>query len=503
MAMLRRHRWLILLALLAAATVGLALSLGRTLEREAAPECETITMVLPTYGFVPDDMGEVLERMNERSEALCGVRIEPLFVSADDLELNAAVRLQGGEEIDLMPCMEGSLLARYIDAGEIAPLDELLDAYGRDIRASCPERQWEALGRDGTIYAVAPNLRSMSTEGLVIRRDVLDAAGISPEELTAGWNPRAPHSVAEVDALLTPLFEAIRSSDAQLSDGAAVSGMKLAASTNGLGGVFSQCRLIYSEGFGNSFGCAMDGSGRLVNLYATDEYRDMLRLVRAWQQAGYIYAMNAQLGENPTIVYEGGKVFGFLSDTSPGMEASYSTQSGHETVCIPLVAQPITSEMIQVGNWVIPAASQRKEAAMKLLNLMFSDSEYVSLYVNGIEGVHYARRPDGSLEILSDGYTQHLTWIFGGAGGEGATEPQEDAVYSDYYGFTYDGSRCAAQIEAMNATLEAALPDLLLGRAPDVDAALDALNRTLEAHGLNDVLRDKQEQLTAWLEGRA
>lgn len=504
--MLRKHRYLVLLVLLVLLTAGITMNLNQKMRVEPTRDCDEITMILPTYGFVPDDMDRVLKRMNARSEMLCGVRITPIFINASDLEMNVDVRLKGGEEIDLMPCMEGSLLTRYIDEGIAAPLSGLLDEYGQDILATMPEQIWKVLSLNDEIYAVSSLNAVVNMEGLVIRKDVLDAVGVTKEELIQQWDPAQRHTMAQLDMFLTPLLEAIHTSDATLSDGGTISSMGLAASTNRKGGLFAQCNLLHKEGFGNDFGCTVDDSGTIVDLYQMEEFREMLRLIRSWQERGYIYSMNAQLGENPIIVYESGKVCGFFSDTSSGMEASYSAQSGHESVCIPLVTSTITNEMTQIGNWVIPQASSKKEAAMKLLNLMYTDEEYVSLYINGIEGEHYTLREDGSLEILSRGYTQHLTWIFGNvmlAASPEQTRSVErlyDASnYSVYFGFLYDSTRFTKEIAEMSAIVDRALPRLLLGEEPDVDAALDELNRQLKDLGIGQVIQDKQKQLSEWM----
>lgn len=506
---MRRYIWGILLAVVVTGVIGSIFFFEYRMEKgtQTVESYEEIYMVLPTYGYVPEDMEAVLDAMNQISIKRCGVKVNYIFSNVSDMAVTMNLRLEAGEQIDLMPVMEGRSLASYIASGKLAPLNDLLDGYGAGIRKMYPSKLWEALGKDGTIYAIAPLNSMMKAEGLLIRADILDALDVDPAKLTQAYDAKEKHTVADVDRLLSPLFQQIAVSDKLLADGSAVADKKLVPGSNNYGGIFSQCRIIPYEGFGNSLGCAVNDSAVLVNLYETEEYREMLKLIRKWQKAGYIYNVNSSMAENPAMIYSSGMSSGLFSNTTKGQAESMTHLSGYATECISLVEKTLTSEIIQLGSWVIPTASEHRAAAMKILDLMYTDKEYVTLYTYGIEGVHYRENTEGVIEILSDGYTQNLTWMFGNcllaspdaAASEQNLESFRNASYSPYFGFIYNDERYADEIEDMQQILDNWLPDLENGRNPDIDGALAQMNAELHAAGLDAVIRDKQEQLDRWL----
>ena len=181
-----------------------------------------------------------------------------------------------------------------------------------------------------------------------------------------------------------------------------------------------------------------------------------------------------------------------------------------DTQCLSLVEKPLTSELVQLGCWVIPQASEHKEAAMKILNLMYTNRDYVTLYTYGIEGIHYLRNSEGGMQVLLDRYTQNLTWMFGNcllasadldAAGQNL-EDYKNASYSPYFGFLYNDERYTDEIADMQNILAAWLPELENGKNPDIDGALKQMNEELYAAGLTEVIRDKQQQLDQWLKNK-
>jgi len=369
-----------------------------------------------------------------------------------------------------------------------------------------PKEWWLPLQSNGEIYAVSAYGSNVKEEGLLIRGDVLEALNLDKEEIVGDFECKKNITIQEVATVLNPVLEKVAESDVVLENGMAVKDMKLVQGANGYGGIFSQCQLIEYEGFGNTLGCVVNQSGEVVNLYETTEYRDMLKLAKEWQQAGYIYNTDEQLTENPIMTYEMGRSLGLFSDTTQGMEERLTYFTGYPTESISLKEKVLTSEAQQLGNWVIPQSSEKKEAAMKILNLMYTSEEYVNLYFYGLEGVHYTRDEKGCVCRISGRYIQNLTWMFGNTflawqeEGEAPRVPDdlEDIVYSPYYGFVYDGQKYEDEIYEMEKILDAYLPELEKGNYDDI-SVLDEMNQRLYAAGLKEVMEDKEAQLKEWI----
>ncbi|MCD8154215.1 MAG: ABC transporter substrate-binding protein [Clostridiales bacterium] len=505
---MKRNIFGIVLAIFAFIILGTCLTglLYEKTETDESQMYEEIYMVLPTYGYVSEDMELVTDAMNEISIRECGVKVNYIFADVTDMETVCELRLEAREEIDLMPCMQVKTLLHYVSQGTIAPLDELLEDEGKDILAVYPDKEWEPLRLNGEIYAVSPMQEITNYEGFLVREDILAALQITLEEIVGDYNYEKNVSIEAIDEMLTPVLEMVAASSEILEDGTYVRDKKIVSGAADYGGVFSQCQLIDYEGFGNTFGVTVNQSDQIVNLYETEEYISMAKLVQKWQQAGYIYNLDEKITENSVKVYQNGDALGVFSDTTPGKAESLTYSSGYSTASITLTKTCLTSELQLMGNWVIPENSSKKTAAMKILNLMYSDADYVNLYLYGIEGIHYTLNKDESVHKISEDYNQSMKWMFGNGylalKEEGIVETQtEDSEkeYSRYYGFVYNGQDLEEEISSLQKILDNYLPDIENGIVEDVDASLEEMNQKLYAAGLQEVMADKQKQLDLWL----
>lgn len=79
----------------------------------------------------------------------------------------------------------------------------------------------------------------------------------------------------------------------------------------------------------------------------------------------------------------------------------------------------MTTGNVNTLNWVIPVTSQEPEAAMKFMNMMYTDERIVNLLNYGQKDVDYIIKADGTLtfpdgkDIGSVGYHFETSWLFG------------------------------------------------------------------------------------------
>lgn len=501
---MKKWRFILCLLALTLTVVLCSIYFQKDISSQEKEKYKEITMVLPTYGYVPDDMELVASKMNEISIKKCGIKVNYIYTNVSELYLNCSIRLKAGEAIDLMPSMNGEELNSYISEGMLAPLDPYLEKEGSFLESAYPETLWKMSEKNGKHYSVCALEQGTVREGLLIRSDVLSAIGISEEEILEQWESKKEHNYKSLDEIISPVFDKIKKSDAVLEDGTKVKDMFLGIGYNG---IFSQIQLIDFEGFGNSFGGILGGESEIVNLYETEAYKDMAEVARKWVEKGYVHPVDTQIKENTALWYETGTCFGMFTDTSEENQKRISQKSGVQTTGITLLKRQLNSDMLQIGNWVIPSGSEHKEDAIKILNLMYTDPEYVTLYIYGIEGLHYEKLEDGEKKILSDRYTQNLTWIFGNVRladeGEKAIEhvksAYENAIDSVFDGFQYNDQLYRTQIDEMQKDLGKSLSELENGQCEDVETVLKGLNDMLYEKGLLQVMSDKQRQLDNWL----
>lgn len=156
------------------------------------------------------------------------------------------------------------------------------------------------------------------------------------------------------------------------------------------------------------------------------------------------------------------------------------------------------------------------EAAMKFLNLMYSDPEVSDLLNYGIEGTHYEMAEDGTYTYVqgqddsSCTYHPAMTWIWpntyiGGQWqdaapelGEKMTEFNKKARKSKAMGFTFDNSSVINEATACSNVMQQYTFGLEVG-AVDVDTVLPEFRQALKDAGIDKVIAEKQRQLDEWL----
>lgn len=255
---------------------------------------------------------------------------------------------------------------------------------------------------------------------------------------------------------------------------------------------------------------------KVVNLFASEEYEHILRMLREWYLAGYLLQDAATSPEATNVLVSNGKAAGWMSAMKPGFEEQESRNVGMDMVAVRTlqpVAKTDTVTNVAVG---VTSNSEQPEKALQFMNLMYTDKEIANLIVWGIEGKHYVKVegqdnvitfPDG---VTSDnvGYknygwmhgNQFLTYVFEGddpAIYEQMNEFNQSAAKSKALGFSFDAEPVKNEVAACNNVLEQYRRALESGIL-DVDKVLPEFLQKLENAGINKIIEEKQRQLDEW-----
>ena len=459
---------------------------------------EEITMVLPTSGFVPENIETVTDALNEISVSKCNVKVNFIFTNISDMTYVCRFRLKAGEQIDLMPCMENNNLLSYIKDGMLEPLDDLLAEEAPELEELFYPELWEAMHINGKIYALTALGSQSNWSGAYLREDVLEAAGINAEDILADYAASEGTIVERLDQTFTPILAAIHNSENVMEDGSSLSEKKLIPGNNDYQSIFSQFPVIEYEGFGNTFGVVIDSKPEIVNIYETEEYKEKIELLKSWNEAGYIYQKKRSVDDDMNVLFHGENALGIFTSLGVDVVDSQNAVAVNENLYLPLVNEKCAADKFRIGTWVIPSSSEHKEAAMKILKLMFTDEEYVRTY-------YYETNSSSE----SDVYDTGVRWMFGNTylSTESYEQSKEDVTkyysaihYSPYLSFTYDDSKYEDIISALQEILDSYLPDLENGKVEDVDTKLQEMNEELYEAGLQKIIDDKQMQLDQWIQ---
>ena len=461
-------------------------------------EVSKVIMVFPTPGVEPTDLGKVLEAINEISTKEAGVEVEFKPVSIFDLGSAATRWIGGGEQIDLLP-VAFTPMEPFITQNMIQPLEQWKD-QAPDLWAKAEEAPVFDINFTGSVYGVgptSPNGLQGTAGGYLIAKEDLEAAKLNYED----------GQIITLDDLDT-IFAAIKEAKPDVLPCGVIGSMDRAGFT------FIGDPLGVTANSGVIMGL---DSTTVVNVYATEEYKNYLEHVRSWYEKGYTLKDAATTDTSLEDLVASGGMSGYFSSGEMGQKVNLEQRTGREFIRLLFQEPYIVAQSGSMGSFMtIPVTSKNPEGAMRFLNLLYKDSRIVNLLLWGIEDVHYVMvdeeqniiaLPEG-VDTTNNPYAYGLG-LFGNqdnAYSMGSNTKEADDAWTEIalgrrtkgYGFCYDATNMTDKITAIDAVIQEYVPALTTGSA-DLESTYAAFLEKLEANGMNELVADKQAQFDAWL----
>ena len=259
-----------------------------------------------------------------------------------------------------------------------------------------------------------------------------------------------------------------------------------------------------------------DGSDPTVSLnFETPQYKAMIDRMQDWYDKGYIYKDSANQSESAESLVQSNSAFSFICSSEVGVETAKSQACGMEMTCVKILSLPITTSSCTKFVWAVPVTATEPEAAVKMMNLMYTDARIANLLTWGIEGRDYQVK-DG-IACYMDGQdantcayhtsdfvygNQFLALPWEGQAADFRQTSMEDmlaAQASAYLGFSCDTSGIENELTAITNAINEYLPGLDSGISDDEQYS--AFLEKLDKSGVQDVINVYQKQLDEWLQG--
>lgn len=463
----------------------------------AADEVETIEVAYLLAMNAAEQRDLVQAELNRLlDEKGVGVHVNLVCIDFASWSTQINLMLTDGS-IDLFNCCFMPSLSVLADNGSLAPLDDLLAANGQGILDALGS-YIECARIGGVIYGT-PKVDAFSTTQLFfMNKKVADDAGIDPDAI--------------VD--YATLTEALKKVKAAYPD------MAMIANGNG-GGYFNVVGLDFlgsSQPLGALVMEGGDGSLKVVNGYESDIFKEMLSCAKEWSELGFFMKdpLNAQDGAFAYL--SNGQAFGTFGQYC-SEEVGRSVQekgNGMELYACQVTPQAYaTTSNVTAMTWCVPALSKHQEAAVKFLNLLYTDADIANLLCNGIENVHYVLDEDGTIDF-AEGLDAFTTGWPSGMGTfwpnitishpwkpdapdtyQSWLDANDNCFKSPALGFVFDPAEVADEISACSALCDQYVNSLLLAMG-DTDALYAKFLSDLKAAGIDDIIAEKQAQLDAW-----
>ncbi len=440
-----------------------------------------------------DVLEKISAALSEITEEKLNCDVELTRVGYASYMQQINLMLSSGDELDLFVPMADP--TEYVNAGQLQPIDDLIERFAPNLSAALEERDWESQTYNGEIYGLPINGEKGYTIGFGMRKDICDELGIDYENFQ-DWDDLYD-ALVKVKEAYPDMYPIVSNAGDMFGGSIVYIGQDSCGDTNNLA--------VLEDPF--------DEDGQIVSFFETDLFRETCERMYQWAQEGLIMPDASTNTDSCNTLVAAGKAFGYFQHMTPGWETEATQNNGGiETVAWKYGVPTYTGSTMA---WYIPTSSGDPERAVAFFDLMYSDSTVANLVINGIEGENYVMvdeengiitYPEGK-DASTNGYSR-LEWAW----------PNERLSYQiqglevDYtesdefesiaqtpvsFGFKFDSTAVMNQITACLNVYEKYVPALLCGSL-DPDEAIPALNEEMEKAGIQDIIDEKQAQFDEW-----
>lgn len=469
-----------------------------------ASDLKPVKLRLVYPGAPQKDQQEVTDAINKylKEKINATITIEPIQWGQWDNKVNLMIAAR--EKVDIMFTAQWSKYAVNVGKGAFMALNDdngkhgnLLKEHGQDILNEMDDNIIKGSQIDGKNYAV-PTLKEMASQGGVIyRTDIAKELGIE-DQLS---------KVTTVDELI-PILETVKEKKKGwtplfLRDGDNFNAHYF-ANWDYLGDVTIDGVILKDK-----------DDTKVESRFDMPKYKELLKSTREMYTKGLINKDAATTQLSTSDAMKSGKVFMVVMPLKPGKDAELAAAVSL-TGNLKQIAlnEKTTATSETAGSMLaISTTSENPERAMMFIDLLHTDKYLNNLLNFGIEGTHYTKTGDNTVEATDStpNYTPGAAWMFGSQFlnyiWKGEPEDKWDQFkafnngshYSKGLGFTFNVTpKIKTKVAAMVTVRKQYDPALDTGSV-DPDKIVPEYEKKMKAQGLEDVIKEKQKQFDEFL----
>ncbi len=445
---------------------------------ETEPSAEIPTLVwYQVGGGQPANYDSWQAKVNAYLEEKIGVHLDVRVVSWGDWGNKRSVIVQTNEPYDLM-FTDMSTYTSDVRMGAFADLTDLM-AEVPGLTDLIPQDYLNACVVGGKLYGIPCYKDSSMTNFFVWTKADVDAYFPGYAEA---------HTLADIDAGLRAIYEGTGVAPILLNqDGmSCVTGNKYDACTLGNIGI----------------GIAYNGGTEFVPVYEQEDVKADLALLNTWMNDGLINSDAAVLAEAKGMCSMG------VAQGWPGAAKGWGESRGTEVVVSQFENTVVSNDTVMGSITCISASSPYKAEALKLLELVNTDTKLRDMLWYGEEGVNFEYVDENGVQKVQKlngdwtmaAYTQGTFFVASaevGSDGYGEVKVQnENAIASPAMGFIPDTSAVADEIAALQAIFEEYKSLIMTGTGGQ--ESVDAMMAAMRDSGFDTVLNEINAQFAAW-----
>ncbi len=469
-------------------------------------ESESYPVIKMAYAVVfpsPDEKA-IEDELNKifREKAKAEIDLVGIEFGNWTTQLNLMLTGGGSDSLDLFNSFWYTSVSNLVSNGQVMELDALLESDGGDIKGLFKDGLEEFLNCgvvNGVQYGI-PCMYSYSTENIYYAKKE-DA-----QKANIDWS-----QVNSIDTM----SEAILKIKAANPDSYYIPGatepywipksIDYLGDTNYLGVLTNPTQ-----------------STTVENYYESEYFLNFLGHVKKWKEAG-VFSPDPLSNSNPTLMNllmgVANGTPGYAWDAAVSMEATIA-QNGIDLEGTNVTEALSTTSDATTYMWHISSFSKNPDAAMRILNVLYTDPVAAQLIANGIEGLTYELNENGQM-VYPEGANgmADLGW----AAASMAYWPNVMLCKTWYYeptdiyeqmlaknktsqkslalGFAFDSTKVADQMAACANVIAQYYTPIMYGEV-DIDSTLVDFQAALKKAGIDDIIAEKQVQLDTWLQNK-
>ncbi|MDR2649287.1 MAG: ABC transporter substrate-binding protein [Clostridiales bacterium] len=481
------------------------------------PVAPPVTVTVLFEGSNVSDDTAVVEAINARlAELNSGIVFRPIWGTWGDFDSKATTALDTGDSsIDVFfTCSwTSNNYVKYAKNGLYARLDDpennLLEQYGAGMKAAVPDLLWNGFIVDGGsgagIYGVPGYKDYAQLYAWDVNNTRLGELGVNYDSIPWAQGGQVFYTQQFADAMETAKKKYGDSFYPLLIEAEVLP--RMIAGTDS-----DPTQLLY---FGYDPTDPRKPEKPVVtSRYDNPEYEKYLNKAREYYQAGYVdpAMSNAQQANDARNAAMTAGNYLFNSQTyAYGYDQTASAERGIDAKFPPIGKAIVSTGSVQGAGYAVSVYSKNQDAAVKFLNLWYTDSQLATLLAYGLEGTHYTKNSDSTVTFDADARQSYLPWRNGM--GNIFILPPEDSAGSNYWnefkayneegvgvallGFTFDTDPVKNQVAALLTVRDQYVASLHTG-AVDPATVLPEFKNKLKANGIDDVVAECNRQIDAF-----
>lgn len=471
-----------------------------TATAEATADNSELPVVTMEYLLIGDTSSadKIEAELNKILAEKAQAQVKLVGIEFANLTTQLNLMLAGGDNsIDLFNSFWYTSMSNLVANGQVIKLNDLLQSDGKDILKLYDGKDaYLGCGRVGEDQYGIPSIYAWSSQNeYIVQQADSDAAGIDWSKVTT-FNDMTDAMLAMKKASPDKYF--------------------VPGSTQ----PYYVPKDIDCLGDTNNLGVLTDptNSTTVENYYESDYFNNVLDQVQIWKENDLI-SPDGLSNSDPNLV----NLQNGIADGTPGYNwsAEAGITSTEAQYVMDLTGGAITDPLATSGDvttymWHISSFCKDPAAAMRVLNVLYTDVEAAQLVGQGIKDENYVDNGDGTISYPEGKTLFDCGWGPNGSAlwpnitlctpydYQGATmyedmqKQNETAAKSLALGFVFDSTPVADQVAACTQVVAQYYTPLMLGEVSK-DEALGEFNQALKDAGIDEIVAEKQRQLDDWL----